>query len=372
MNLSVDLTSRESVPEWLSYSAPLLTVLAALVVTAGPLVWIDVSPVDAYRELFIGTLSDIAGISDVLRTALPLFLAGLAVYIPLKAGLWNIGAEGQIFVGAVVGAYIGLNFGWPSYILVPVMVLAGGIVASVFGAIPGYLRAEHNVNEIISSLMLTFAATTFTGYLLRGPMQGRGGQTATDRLPEGARIPSEFPLVGEIHPRLHAGVLILVVAVAAAYLLMNKTRLGYEITFIGANPEAAVQAGISKYKIYVVTFVFGGFLAGIAGVVEIAGVHGRLFEAFSPGYGFTAIAVALLGRNGPFRVLLAALFFGVLTAGGTSLAVTQGVPSALIDIIVALVILFLLTAEFVKEYRVEVTLERESEPDAGPRTEGAA
>lgn len=372
MTLSVELTSRESVPEWLSYSAPPLTILAALVVTAVPLLWIDVSPLAAYRELFVGTLSDIAGISDILRTALPLFLAGLAVYIPRKAGLWNIGAEGQIFVGAIVGAYIGLNVSWPSYVLIPAMVLAGGLVAGIFGAIPGYLRAEHDVNEIISSLMLTLTATTFTGYLLRGPMQGRGGQAATDRLPEAARIPSEFPLVGEIHPRLHAGVVLLLIAVAVVYVLMNKTRLGYEITFIGANPEAAVQAGISKYKIYVMTFVFAGSLAGIAGVVEISGVYGRLFEAFSPGYGFTAIAVALLGRNGPFRVLLAALFFGVLTAGGTSLAVTHGVPTALIDIIVALVILFLLTAEFVKEYRVDVSLDRESGPDTDQRTGGTA
>lgn len=371
MNLSVELTSRESVPNWLAYSAPLLTVLAALVVTAVPLLLIDVNPLDAYVELFIGTLSGLGGISDVLRTALPLFLAGLAVYIPLKAGLWNIGAEGQIFVGAIVGAYIGLNFDWPSYALIPLMVVAGGIVASIFGAIPGYLRAEHNVNEIISSLMLTFSATTFTGYLLRGPMQGRGGQTATDRLPEGARIPSEFPLVGEIHPRLHAGVVLLLVAVVAASVLMSRTKLGYEITFIGANPEAATQAGISKYKIYVLVFVFAGLLAGVAGAIEISGVHGRLFEDFSPGYGFTAIAVALLGRNGPFRVLLAALFFGLLTAGGTSLAVSFEVPSALIDIVVALVILFLLTAEFVKEYRIDVELGRESKPETGPETEGS-
>ncbi len=369
MNVSVDLTSRESIPSWLAYGAPIFTIVAALVVTSIPLLWEDLSPLDVYTELFVGTLSDVAGISDVLRIALPLFLAGLAVYIPLKAGIWNIGAEGQIFVGATVCAYIGLNVQLPSYALILLMMVAGGFVAGLYGAIPGYLRAKHDVNEIISSLMLTFAATTFLGYLLRGPMQGSGGQTATESLPDRAELPTQFPLVGEIHPRLHVGVVLLGIAVAVTYILMTKTRLGYEITFIGANPEAAIQAGISKYRIYIISFFFGGFLAGLAGVAEISGVYGRLFEDFSPGYGFTAIAVALLGRNGPFRVLLAALFFGLLRAGGTTVSVSFQVPSALVDIIVALVILFLLAAEFLKQYRISVDLERESEPETSPGTE---
>jgi len=358
---AVELESRETLPTWLAYGAPLFTVLAALVVAAIPLLWIGVNPILAYDEIFFGTPSDLAGIADILTTTVPLFLAGLAVYIPLKAGLWNIGAEGQIYVGAVVGTYVGLNLGAPSYVLLPVMVVAAGAAGAAYGAIPGYLRAEHDVNEIISSLMLTFAATTFTGYLLRGPMQGRGGQTATNRLPDAA----QFATV--LHPRLHVGVVALAVVAAFGYLLLNRTRLGYEITLIGANPAAATQSGISRYRIYVTVFLVGGALSGLAGIIEIAGVHGRLFESFSPGYGFTAIAVALLGRNGVFRVLLAAAFFGVLTAGGTTLAITQDVPSALIDVIIALTILFLLTSEFVKEYRISLDPGRES----GPATEGS-
>jgi len=366
MSPAVEIESRETVPRWLAYGAPLLTILAALVVAAIPLLWIDVNPVLVYDQIFLGTPSDIGGIADILTTATPLFLAGLAVYIPLKAGLWNIGAEGQLFVGAIVGSYIGLNYGLPTYVLLPVMLLISGLVAALYGAIPGYLRAEHNVNEIISSLMLTFAATTFAGYLLRGPLQGRGGQTATDRLPDGAELPTV------LHPRLHVGVIVLLVAAILASLLLNRTQIGYEITFIGSNPAAAKQAGISSYKIYILVFLVGGFLAGLAGIVEISGVHGRLFGSFSPGYGFTAIAVALLGRNGVFRVLLAAVFFGVLTAGGTTVAITMDVPNSLIDVIVALTILFLLTAEFVKDYRLNVNLGRESDPDTEPGVEGSA
>jgi len=171
-----------------------------------------------------------------------------------------------------------------------------------------------------------------------------------------------------LHPRLHVGVGVLVVVGLAAYLLLSRTRLGYEITFMGSNPTAAAQSGISTDKIYITVFVVGGLLAGLAGIIEVAGVHGRLFESFSPGYGFTAVAVALLGRNGVSRVFLAAFFFGILTAGGTTLAITQNVPSALIDVIVALTILFLLTAEFFKEYRLHRRVGRRT--GAGGRPSG--
>jgi len=205
--------------------------------------------------------------------------------------------------------------------------------------------------------MLTFTATTFAGYLLRGPMQGGGGQSATDQLPGAARLPTVA------HPRLHVGVVALVIFAVLGYLLLNRTRLGYEVALVGSNPAAAVQAGISKYKTYVLVFVIGGALAGIAGIIEIAGVHGRLFEEFSPEYGFTAIAVALLGRNGVFQVLLAALFFGVITAGGTTIAVTQNVPTAIINVIVALTILFLLTADFIRDHRITVSYDRSAGSD---------
>ncbi len=354
MRPTVSFKTRESLPTWLSYSMPILTVLGALIVSAIPLAWLGVNPLSAYREIFISTPLSVRGMANVLVTTVPLFLAGLAVYIPLRAGLWNIGAEGQLFVGAIVGTAIALNVEWPLYLLLPTMIVAAGIAGGIYGAIPGYLRAKHNVNEIISSLMLTFTATTFTGYLLRGPMQGRGGQSATERLPEAARLPTV------IHPRLHVGVGLLIIVAIVSYLLLNNTRLGYEITLIGSNPTAAVQAGISEYKTYIVVFVLGGLLAGVAGIVEIAGVHGRLFEGFSPEYGFTAIAVALLGRNGVLQVLLAALFFGVITTGGTTIAVTLNVPTAIINVIVALTILFLLTGEFIKSHRVAVDFGQES------------
>lgn len=345
---AVNIERRQNIPQWLAYGAPVFTILAALVVAAVPLLWININPISVYWELFVGQPSTVRGLGDILTTGLPLFFAGLAVYIPLKAGLWNIGAEGQLFVGAVVGSAIALHVQLPALLLIPVILIAAGISGALYGAIPGYLRAEHNVNEIISSLMLTFAATTFTGYLLRGPLQGSSGQTATDRLPDAAVLPSVLT------PRLHVGVGLVVIVGLAAYLLLNRTQIGYEITFIGSNSTAAVQSGISKYKVYITVFVIGGGLAGLAGMAEVAGVHGRLFEDFSPGYGFTAVAVALLGRNGVGRVLAAALFFSILTAGGSTIAVTQNVPSALIDVIVALTILFLLTAEFVKEHRIQI------------------
>ncbi len=364
MSPELVVKNRTEVPPWLAYAAPLGTILAALLVASVPLLWLNINPISVYWELFISQPSTVSGFADVLTTALPLFLAGLAVYLPLKAGLWNIGAEGQLFVGAVVGTAIALYVELPALLLVPLMMVAAGTAGALYGAIPGYLRAEHDVNEIISSLMLTFTATTFTGYLLRGPLQGSSGQSATERLPDAAQLPSVLT------PRLHVGVGLILIIAAVSYILLNHTRLGYEIVFIGSNPAAAMQAGISTYTTYITVFVIGGLLAGVAGIVEVAGVHGRLFEDFSPGYGFTAVAIALLGRNGVGQVLLAALFFGVLTAGGTTIAVTQNVPSALIDVIVALTILFLLTAEYLKDHHISVRWRR-SDAEADPQTGGS-
>ncbi|RXK47971.1 ABC transporter permease [Halorientalis pallida] len=355
MTVSVTVEHRESTPSWLRYTAPLLTGALALLVAAVPLLVLNVNPVEAYLVLFVGTLLSPSGIVNTLVTAVPLFLTGLAVYIPYRAGLWNLGAEGQLFFGAVAGTFVGVNADFSAPVLLGLMFVASGIVGGLYGAIPGYLRAKHDVNEIITSLMLSLAAVSLTHYLVRGPMQGSGGSAATESLPEAALVPTVFS------PRLHVGVVLLVVVAACIAVLMNHTSLGFRISFVGANVGAARQSGISEYRTYLVVFVLGGVLAGVAGIVEVAGVYGRLFEGFSPGYGFTAVAVALLGRNGVTRVLAAALFFGLLQTGGSSLAILMDVPTALVDVIVALIILFILTAEFFKTHRIDLRTGRNTD-----------
>jgi simple sugar transport system permease protein len=343
----LDVSAREDVPAWLVYGTPVLTVLGALAVSGVALLALGVDPVGAYVTMFVGTLTTEFGVSQTLLRAVPLVLTGLAVYLPLRAGLWNIGAEGQLYLGAIVGTWIGLNVDAPGVVLVPLACLGGAVAGGLWGLIPGLLRARRGVNEIIVTLMLTFVGVELAGYLVRGPMRGgQGNFPVSAVLPDAAQLPSLGPV--------HVGVVVALLATVAIRLLVGQTVTGYEITVTGSNPDAADRAGVDVEWVYVFVLVAGGALAGLAGAIEIMGIQERLRPDFSPGYGFTAIPVALLGRNGAFRVLLAGLFFAVLVVGGSSMELAYDVPAALVEVIQALVILFLITAEFFKRYRISV------------------
>jgi ABC-type uncharacterized transport system permease subunit len=352
MNVELDIRAREDVPTWLAYGSPVFTVVAALAVSAIALVALDVSPVAAYTTMFVETLTSEFGLTETTVKAIPLILTGLGVYLPLKAGLWNIGAEGQLILGGLAGTWIGLNVSLPWYLLLPAMFLGAAVAGAVWAGIPAWLRARYDINEIITTLLLTFVALNLKNYLIRGPMQGGAGTfPQTEQFSEAATIPTLFGNV-------HAGLVVALLMVVVTYVLMRKTRLGFEITFVGSNHEAATQAGMSKYKVYILVFVLGGAFAAMAGIGEIAGVQGRFRADFEPGYGFTAIVIALLGRNGALKVMLAGFFFALLIVGGTSMEVALGVPAALTEVIQALVILFLITAEFFKSYRVGINVDR--------------
>lgn len=366
MNVEIDLTARERVPRWLSYATPVLTVLAALAVSAVVLLVIDVNPIEAYRLMLIETPTTEIGLADTLITTVPLVLAGLAVYLPLKAGLFNIGAEGQLVIGALAGTWVGLNVSLPGVVLVPLMLLTAGIAGGALAAIPAWLRAKYDVNEIITSLLLSFVALQILSYMVRGPMRGSSGNfPQTDRFSAASTIP-------ELYMRVHLGLVIAVLIVVLTYLLMTRTRLGFEITFIGSNDEAAGQAGMSRYKVYLLVFILGGAFAGIGGISEISGVQGRLRAGFEPGYGFTAIPIALLGRNSAIKVLLASLFFALLFTGGTNMEIFLGIPAALVEVIQALIILFLITGEFFKRYRIDFSVERDPTPTPSETAGGDA
>lgn len=366
MNVDIEVSAREDTPRWLAYGTPVFTVVAALAVSAIALVVLGVNPLAAYVTMFVETSTTPFGIEQTLVKAVPLILTGLAVYLPLQAGLWNIGAEGQLYVGAIVGTWIGLNVGLPLYLRLPLLLLGAAVAGGIWAGVPGWLRAKWDINEIITTLLLSFVAIELANYMVRGPMQGgQGNFPVSDLLPVAGQLPA---LLGT---DVHAGIVVAVLMVVGTYVLVNTTRLGFEITFVGSNHEAATQAGMSTYKVYVLVFLLGGAFAGLAGIGEVAGVQGRLRPDFSPGYGFTAIPIALLGRNGAFRVLLAGLFFALLFVGGSSMEVNYGVPAALVEVIQALIILFLITAEFFKSYEVDVSLDRpQTGGDPSPRAGG--
>lgn len=346
------LKQRTDVPAWLGWGAPPFTVIAALVVGSTAFIAVGVDPIAAYTEMFRIALTTPGGLSEVVIRTVPLALAGLAVYLPLKAGLWNIAAEGQIFIGGIMAAWVGLSVDAPAVVLLPLMIGAGALAGGVLGLIPGYLRARYDVNEIIVTLLITFIAIQLNEYAIQA-LQGEFQLHGSARLSDAARFPTFFGT------RVHLGVVFVAIAVVGVYLLVKKTKFGFEIEMVGSNPDVSVQAGINKERVFIVTMVLGGIMAGIAGVGEIAGLHGRLQPEFSPGYGFTAIAIALLGQRGPFQVLLASAFFGTLFVGGLSLQAVYSINFAVVEILVALVILFLITSEFFK--RFEVDLERMAE-----------
>jgi simple sugar transport system permease protein len=364
MKLSVDLTPRTEIPRWMGYATPVFTVLAAVLVSSLALFALGVNPVEAYDVMFLRTLTTELGLTSTVQKAVPLIFAGLAVYLPLKAQLWNIGAEGQLFLGAIVGTWIGLNVSLPTYALLALMFVGGGLAGAAWIAVPAWLRAKLGINEIITTLLFVFIAEQVNNYVVRGPMQASLLFPQSEQLPAAAQLP-DIPVIN-----YSSGIVLAVALVAVTYLVINYTRLGYEITFIGANDTAAEHAGMSKFKIYMIVLLSGGAMAGFAGVSELSGVQTRLRAEFSPGYGFTAIPIALLGRNGAFRVMLAALFFAVILVGGQSIETLLSVPSAIVDVIQALIILFLITAEFFKQYSIDVSIQRTRNTETSPNPDG--
>lgn len=351
MTVDIDINRREDIPSWLGYGTPVVTVLVALVIGAIPLVLIDTDPVVVYEDMFIGTLTDTDGIIDVVVRTVPLLLAGLAVYIPLKAGLWNIAVEGQLYLGGIMATWVAISFSAPIYLLIPAMMVAAGVAGAVSGAVPAYLRAKYDINEIIVTLMITFAAIELNEYMIRGPLQGDTGVAISPPFSDAARIPT----VGDTS--LHYGAVLIVIAVLATYYFIRRSSLGYQTLMVGSGPGAAESSPINRYQIYMLTMIIGGVIAAVAGMVEISGVHGRLNPQWSPEYGFIAIPIALLGLNGAFRVLLASMFFALLFVGGNSIAVTSSVPFSIINVLIALIFLFLITSEFFKKFEVNIRLD---------------
>lgn len=359
MDVRFDLTPRQNVPRWMTVLIPISTILLALLVSSVALIAVGVNPLTAYSQMFLNPLFEQAHMRRIINRSAPLILAGLAVYIPLRSGLYNIGAEGQLILGGIVTIWVGVNM--PDYLgvsndalsLVVIMFFVSILIGAVWILLPYYLYVEYEVNEILTTLMLVFAAYQFSNYLTAGPMATEvGAFPRTDTIQ--ATLPT-FP-----GTRINIGILIAVIGVIGTWWLINKTRLGYEIILSGSNEELARQTGISAAKITFVVFMLAGAFAGLSGFVEMAGNQHNMTIDWFPDYGWTAIPIALLGRRGAVQTMLAAILFGVLITGGIVIEARLGVPSALASIIEALVILFLITGEFVRTYKADILIRERS------------
>lgn len=334
--------------------------------------------IDSYSALFTGAIGDPARIIKALQggdaleirrafnpileslvRSTPFIFAGLSVALGFRVGLFNIGAEGQLFMGAIFSVWVGYTFtGLPWFIHLPFAILAGALGGAIWGFIPGWLKAKTGGHEVINTIMMNFIAFRLSEWLLAGPMQKPDSfNPETAKIADSAKLYRFF----ETPIRFHAGFFLALGVAWLVYWFLFKTKWGFDLRTVGANPHAARYAGINIVRSTVVAMSLAGALAGLAGANEVLGLNYNLALAFSSGYGFDSIALALLGKSHPLGVVLAALLFGTLRSGATRMQVAAGIPIDIISIIQALILAFIAAPAIVRSiYRLR-TPEKEEE-----------
>jgi simple sugar transport system permease protein len=306
------------------------------------------NPLRAYVALLLGAFGSPYDISETLVIAVPLTLAGLSVAVAFRTGLFNIGAQGQLLVGALAAGWTGSQFpDLPGILLLPLTLISGVLGGAGYGAIAGWLKATRGVNEVITTIMQNYIVVFVMHWLLQdGPMTApnAAGTPASSPIGAGAILPVIIP--NELVPlsRLHAGIVLAALAVVLFWFLLWRTSLGYELRAVGLGALAAAQAGIDPKRRMVLVMAIAGGFAGLAGMIQVSGLFHRVFDGFSAGFGFDAIAVALLGKNSPIGITLAAILFAAFARGGTLMQANAGISSHLVEMIEALV-LFVIAAE---------------------------
>ena len=314
-----------------------LTIAAALLAST-PLIWIAGSDLWlATSALFGGALGTGHAIAETLVQMIPLLIAGLAVTVAFHASLFNIGVEGQLVFGGLVAGVTGAALDLPPALLLLVCLLAGMAGGALFALIPALLKAYRGAHEVVTTIMMNFVAIAVSEYAVAptGPFVAPDQPSATARVPEGARLPIIWD-----GTRLHAGLLVALLAVVLVLWVLYRTPAGFRLRLMGANQQAARASGTSIERMTIVALLASGALGGLAGAVQVLGVYGRFYAAFSPGYGFDAIAVALLGALSPIGVVAAAFFFAVLHAGSVPLQVVAGISREMVGVVSGLVVAF--------------------------------
>lgn len=319
-----------------SLFSPVIAFIVALAVGAVILLASHFNPFLAYQAMFQGAFADFRSLSEVLLDATPLICIGAGLAVAFRCGVWNIGAEGQFYVGAVFGTAIGIYLKFlPGWILLPAVLIGGVIGGGLWAMLAGYLKSRFGANEVVTTVMLNYVAIIGTGYLVSGPMIEPGGRyPQTLQIGKGAWLPILLP-----GARLNIGFVIALLLALVLYLLIFRSSIGYAIRAVGINPEAARYSGIRVNRNILLSMAISGGAAGIGGAIQIAGVTYRLFQQISPGFGFTGIAVSLLVNNNPLGVIPAGILFGGLSTGSRLMQMNVGVPSVLVNIIQGLVVL---------------------------------
>lgn len=305
------------------------------------------SPFEAYSALLKGALGSPKSIANTISKSIPLAFTGLAVALGSRCGMLNIGAEGQLHAGAMAAVLTALGLSaLPGPIVMPVSILAGVAAGMAVGSIPGIFKAKLHTSEVIVAIMLNYICTLFTSWLVNGPVKAQGSASQTHVIPQGAWLSRLIP-----QTQLTTSLFLLLAAAAAVYIFLWKTSPGYQLRAVGANASAAGTAGIKVNTCLIMGMVLSGGLAALAGVTEVFGKYHRFIEGFSPSFGFTGIAVAILGKNHPAGVLLTALLFGIMDMGSLRMSRVTSVSANMVTVVQSLVILLVAAPELIKWHK---------------------
>ncbi len=355
--LKITVYDRDYVTPLHSFITNIGSLVAALVAIGAVFFLCDVNPIYAIGKIFSGSFGSMYGVKETITKAIPLILIGGGLALAFRAKFWNIGAEGQLLIGALMGTWVGLTWGdaIPSYLLIALMFLAGFAGGALLGVIPAILKIKFSINEVISTLMLNYICAELITMLIVGPWKGntRFGFPGTNNLNPSA-------LLGVIPgSRIHYVTLIIaIISVVILSIVIYRTRFGYEVRVIGENPEAGKYAGIDFFRTTVVIMLISGGVAGVAGVGELAGIHHYLGypASISSGYGFTAIIVAWLAKLNPVYVIVSALFFAGILVGGDAIQISLGLPGATVQIVNGILLIFLIMGDYFLKHKIAIKI----------------
>jgi len=341
-----------------------LSFLAALVVSGVILILLGYNPLPIFELLLIEPFRSLSNIGGVLERMVPLLLAGLAVAAAFRAGVFNLGVEGQLYLGAFAAAWVGFTLAAPGPVQIVAAMAFSALVGALFALIPGVLRAYFNANEIVTTIMLNYVAINLASWLVTGPFKAPNvGSADSEAIAATARLGRFLPV-----SRAHIGLFIALALAVGLYLLLYRTTIGYELRMTGANSRFAQYGGVSVPKTILIAMLVSGCLGGLVGGVEVLGIQYRFRSGFSPGYGFDGITVALLARVEPLAMPLAALLFAVLRSGSSIVGVRSDVGREVVDVLQSIIILFV-TAEGLWYF---VRRRRAQRENAAPQSSGGA
>lgn len=340
---------RWSAPWWVQALLPVVAILLTFLITALLIMLVDASPLQAYYYFLIDPLSSRVRLLEVLVKMTPLVLTGIAVTFAFTGGYWNIGAEGQLYAGAVVATAIGINVeGWPALLVVPLLLLGGFVGGMLWALLPALMKVKLAIDEVVTTLLLNAVALFGVSALLNGPWRNPVSQwPQSPDIAAGAIFPKLIP-----RSRLHLGFLIALLVIVVVWYFLSQSAFGLRMRAVGLGADAARFAGINVTRTTLTAALVSGGIAGLAGVNEIAGIHYHLIDAISPGYGYTGILIATLAALNAWGVVIAAFFIGLIDTGAQTVSRALGVPVYLGDVIQATLLLVTLAVLLFQRYRL--------------------